>query len=216
MRTKNMEKRIGKYFVIEGPGGSGKTEVIKFLKASLPSDKFFFVKEPDGPIREILLDLKNQNMNPFTELCLFTACRCELVNQVIIPKLAIGVNVVSDRNYFSSKVHQIEAAGRDDLMPLFNKMTETAVGHCPPDMYILTIAQIEELLRRKALRKGEVDKFDERDVSYQRKVAEAYFEFFPKGKPHKVIDTTDFPPPTAEHCVAGEIALEAILKLING
>lgn len=191
------EKRKGKYIVIEGPGKAGKSVAIKYLKKMLPEEKFFFVKEPAGPIRSILLDPAFQDMDPFTELCLFTACRCELVRKVIVEKLNSGIHVISDRNYLSSKTHQIEGSLRHDLKHIFNLMTETAVGFCPADMYILIIAEVNELLRRNgnADRKGQVDKFDERDVSFQRRVIDAYHEHFPKGRPHRIIDTTHYPQP---------------------
>ncbi len=212
------EKRKGKYIVIEGPGKAGKSVAIKYLKKTLPEDKFHFVKEPDGPIRSILLDPKFQDMDPFTELCLFTACRCELVRKVITEKLNSGIHVISDRNFLSSKMHQIKGSERNDLSAIFNAMTETAVGFCPPDMYILIIAEVNELLRRNGNkdRKGQIDKFDDRDACFQRRVVDAYHEHFPKGKPHRIIDTTSFPPPDESgKGRTGEEVLQIILSFID-
>ena len=207
----NIQDKIkGKYIVVEGPGGSGKTSVINILKDKLSAKNFFFVKEPDGPIRDILLSLSNDNMDVFTEICLFTAWRCELIRKTIIPKLDSGINIISDRNFYSSKAHQIEGSMRKDLSSVFNKMTEIAVGCCPVDMGILLTADIDELLKRKKGRTGEVDKFDERDVSFQRRVVEGYFEHFPKGKPHLILHTDG---KTAEE--SGQIVLEHILNFLK-
>lgn len=212
------EKRKGKYIVIEGPGKAGKSVAIKYLRKTLPEDKFFFVKEPDGPIRDILLDPKFENMDAFTELCLFTACRCELIRKVIIEKLNSGIHVISDRNFLSSKMHQIEGSERKDLSAVFNAMTETAVGLCRPDMYILIIAEVNELLRRNGNqdRKGQIDKFDDRDVYFQRRVVDAYHEYFPKGKPHRIINTTHYPPPDESgKGKTGEEVYQIILSFVN-
>ena len=73
---------MGKFIVIEGPDGTGKSTVINGLKETLPKDlKVKYFREPGGSyvgekIRNILLD-NDTVIEPETEALLFAAMRCE-------------------------------------------------------------------------------------------------------------------------------------------
>ncbi len=102
----------GKFFVIEGPDGCGKTTVCHKLMDMLPSENFIFVRDPGSThistkIREILIDPECSEMDPMTELLLYLAARNQLVNQTIIPALRQGIHVVSDRYIQSTLAYQL-------------------------------------------------------------------------------------------------------------
>lgn len=217
MKKMENKKGIGSFVLFEGIGGSGKTKAIEYLVNKLPPEEFVFVKEPGGILREILLDLKNTKMDSFTELCLFTAFRNQQMLDVVIPAIKEGKCVICDRSFPSSFAHQIRGRERSDLLTLFTKMTAQAMGqyYPSPDMQIFFVIRLEEALRRKGKRNGPVDKFDEMDYGHQQRVRDAYLENMPKGKPHRIIDTTSFPEPTKDFNQAGEIALQAILEFIK-
>ena len=66
-------------------------------------------REPGGTgigdqVREILLDLDNTAMQARTEILLFQASRAQLVDEVILPHLAKGDIVLSDR-YADLRLH---------------------------------------------------------------------------------------------------------------
>ena len=109
--------RRGKYIVIEGPDGTGKTTHAKLLVETLnhhgmPSR---YVHEPGGtPIgRELERIIKDRTLDrsPDANLLLFTADRLETYRNVIRPALANGESIVADRNWISSVAYQGTAGG---------------------------------------------------------------------------------------------------------
>lgn len=106
----------GKYIVIEGPDGTGKTTQAQLLVDTLahmdiPSR---YVHEPgETPIGiEIEKILKDRTLGrtAMTDLLLFTVNRRELYEQVIQPELENGTTIVADRNWLSSIAYQGYAA----------------------------------------------------------------------------------------------------------
>lgn len=97
----------GFFVVIEGGDGCGKTTLIESLREAFP--KAVFVREPGGTyfgeqIRNIIME--NDNITKTTEMLLFAASRCELVDKVIRPTLEKGKLIVCDRFVYSSYVYQ--------------------------------------------------------------------------------------------------------------
>ena len=73
--------------------------------------KIISLREPGGvtiseKIRNIILDNKNTEMSPVTEMLLYAASRAQLVSQVIKPSLEKGITVICDRFVDSSYVYQ--------------------------------------------------------------------------------------------------------------
>ena len=108
------EKGISILFItLEGPEGSGKTSHIPHLIEYLREKGYvvFSTREPGGTpigeqIRDVIHDLKNQEMHPRTETLLYQAARAQIVEQVIKPRLADGEIVISDRYYDSTIAYQ--------------------------------------------------------------------------------------------------------------
>ena len=76
----------------------------------------FETAEPGGTpigtqIRRVLLDAQNQELCPTTELLLMFACRAQNVDEWILPALAEGQIVLSDRFTDSTLVYQGIARG---------------------------------------------------------------------------------------------------------
>lgn len=98
----------GKYIVLEGLDGSGKTSLKDWLEEQLTNT--FSVREPGSTefgeeIRYLLLNSKHK-LQALTELFLFMASRTELLNQKVIPALKDNKIVLSDRSYISSFAYQ--------------------------------------------------------------------------------------------------------------
>ena len=94
----------GLFITFEGMDGSGKTTQMRMLAERLRSEKHEVLEtaEPGGTpvglqIRRILLDSANQDLRPTAELLLYFACRAQNVEQWILPALAEGKIVLSDR-----------------------------------------------------------------------------------------------------------------------
>lgn len=172
----------GRYVVIEGTDGSGKStigvEVIKRLEAE--GVKVWAAHEPGSTpigeaIRSIVKDASLER-SPLTELLMFTAARAELA-ELIKQKLEAGVWVISSRNYLSSVVYQGAARGLgmdfvqkvcDDLLPDF---------YLKPDLTVIVDIEAELAIKRRLTRDSAAtkrDAFESQGEAFQRKLVDAY------------------------------------------
>ena len=108
----------GVFITFEGPDGSGKSTQARLLAARLRASGYRILEsvEPGGTpigrqIRRILLDPANQELCPTAELLLMFAARAQNVEQWILPALAEGKIVLSDR--FTDSTIAYQGAGRN-------------------------------------------------------------------------------------------------------
>lgn len=132
----------GKFIVMEGLDGSGKTTQGNLLKNHLQEQgrDVVFKREPGGTavserLRSIILDKDITDMHPLTELYLYAASRCQLVHEVIIPALNDGKTVLLDRFLLSSIAYQ--GYGRQLGEQLVRDINVPAVEGVTPDLTIL-------------------------------------------------------------------------------
>ena len=112
----------GKFIVIEGIDGCGKTTQINELSKWLPKSglikkksKLITTREPGGSIlgeklRKLILDNENKP-SPLAELLLYSADRAEHISKIISPALNNNDWVISDR--FSDSTLAYQGYGRD-------------------------------------------------------------------------------------------------------
>jgi dTMP kinase len=161
----------GLFVTFEGIDRSGKTTQARLLCEALGDDALG-VREPGGTeagerVREILKD-PTVSLSPETEALLFAAARAELVSEVILPALAQGRVVVSDRFLDSSLAYQGGARGLgiDDV----ERVNRFATRALRPDVtFLLEIDPAEA-----AARAGEHDRFEEEGAALQEAVGAAY------------------------------------------
>jgi len=103
----------GLFITFEGSDGSGKSTQLSLLQDYLVKKgvETVSLREPGGvtiseEIRNIVLDNRNTEMSPVTEMLLYAASRAQLVSQVIKPSLEKGISVICDRFVDSSYVYQ--------------------------------------------------------------------------------------------------------------
>ncbi|MEK7151889.1 MAG: dTMP kinase [Patescibacteria group bacterium] len=195
-----MEKK-GKFIVLEGGEGSGKSTCIGVLKERLPlifgAHAFLFTREPGGTaigenIRRILMskDPGLEHMQPLTELMLFCAARTEHVQTVINPALQNGTHIVCDRFDASTIAYQIDALERNDLRSDFEILNALALGHRSrkvfhqwmggphPDIYIILDVDPWVGLERTAEAKGkDTTRFDDKEIAFHVRVRESFLRF---------------------------------------
>lgn len=217
MKEKN---KRGNFIVIEGPDGAGKTKAIEFVKKELDSMgiSVVFTREPGGTlvadkIRAILQDKENRGMSVMCDLLLYSASRADHVDKVIKPSLESGEIIICDRYYGSTVAYQVYARGREGYESAFNTITRFAIDGCVPDMWILLDVDSEVAMERNRKDGNKNSRFDLEKVEFHKRVREGYYKFFNKharGRPHRIIDTTEL-----SENEAGKLVLESILAFLK-
>jgi dTMP kinase len=186
----------GKYIVLEGPEGVGKTSQLQELtrrlqSAGLPVRSF---REPDSQsdltaraIRQMTQDPRYP-MNTRTEVLLYNAARSQSL-QVIRRSIEHGVTCVVDRNYLTTLA--IQYYGRGDIpdYQTINSIISFAVGDMEPDLCIVLDAPVNVLKERLEDRySGE--RFDNLDSAFLERVRAGYL-WEAKQRDLSVVFTTD-------------------------
>lgn len=194
----------GKYIVIEGPEGVGKTTQIQMLAdklhaAGLPVRLF---REPDSQsdltartIRQMTQDPRYP-MNTRTEVLLYNAARSQSL-QVIRESVEQGIICVVDRNYLTTLA--IQYYGRGDVLDYqtINSIIAFAVGGVEPDLCVVLDAPVP-LLRERAAHRAGGERFDNLDEEFLERVRAGYlWEAKQRGLP--VVSADDTPDGIAGH-----------------
>lgn len=173
----------GKYIVIEGTDGSGKSTQAHLITERLQTKGFEAVEfhEPDGVeiAGEIRTIIKNGSLarTALSNVLLFSVCRRENWLQKGQNILDRGGWVVSARDYSSTEVYQGYGEGIDlDLIEYLTLLTTDERYMNPDHKIILDINDEAERAQRIASR-GELenpDTFESRGDDFQQKVIEGY------------------------------------------
>ena len=175
------------FISFEGIEGSGKTTNIRHAVGFL-RDKghdCVITREPGGTrigekIRAILLDPSSKEMDPLTELLLYTADRSQHIKELISPLLSAGKTVVCDRYYDATVVYQGYARGLDTELIL--RLHRLLFEDLKPDITLLLDLPPEIGLSRawKQIDQGDRDRvetrFEEETLSFHKKVRSGYLE----------------------------------------
>lgn len=184
------------FITLEGPEGSGKTSHIKPLAdwLSAQGHKVFTTREPGGTsigeqIRAVIHDLKNTEMHPHTETLLYQAARAQIVEQVICPKLAAGVIVISDRYADSTLAYQ--GYGHQQNLDQVRALVMYATGGLTPDLTVLLDVDVKVGLKRKKQNAVEWNRMDAHEVEFYQRVRVGYLEMV-KAEPGRwaVVDAS--------------------------
>ncbi|MDQ3089968.1 MAG: dTMP kinase [bacterium] len=174
--------RRGKYIVLDGPNGSGKDSNLDALRELLQPESTIFTREPGGTplaetIREMLLDERGRRMHPNTRFGLFTAGRSDLFQEVIIPSLERGINVISNRDRASTFAFQVRNDNRPELYQLFYHVHGIFCQGVIPDLYAYFDVD-PKIAFERTLKRGNRDHFDEKGLEEIRVIREGYLEYF--------------------------------------
>jgi dTMP kinase len=181
--TRGSATKRGLFITFEGPEGSGKSTQLRTLAKRLRGEHYPVLEtaEPGGTpiglqIRRVLLDAKNQELCPTTELLLMFAARAQNVDQAILPALALGQVVLCDRFTDSTLVYQGAARGLG--AELVYEVDRIACRGLVPDLTLLIDVDVETGLARahqRNERMQEVEtRLDEQSLEFHRKVRAAY------------------------------------------
>jgi dTMP kinase len=168
----------GLFLAFEGGEGVGKSTQLRVLADELGSRGYEVVltHEPgDTPVglrlRELLLD-PDTTVTAQTEALLYAADRAEHVANVIVPRLASGAIVISDRYLDSSIAYQGYARGLD--IDVITRTSLWATGGLLPDLTLLLDLEPEVGLRRARGRSGRLDRLEAEALDFHTRVREGF------------------------------------------
>lgn len=175
----------GLFITFEGPEGSGKSTQLRRLAARLRTEGRTVVEtaEPGGTaigmqIRRVLLDAKNHELRPTTELLLMFAARAQNVDELVLPALSRGEIVLCDRFTDSSLVYQGAARGLG--ADVVYEVDRIACRGLVPDLTIVVDIATELGLERARTRNQNTQdietRLDEQAIDFHRKVRDAYLQ----------------------------------------
>lgn len=200
----------GRYIVLEGPEGVGKTTQIDYLAKRLQNDghavKIF--REPDSQtdltaraIRQITQDPRYP-LNTKTEVLLYNAARSQSLN-IIREARAQGVICIVDRNYLTTLAVQYYGRGDVSDYQTIMGIIDFAVGDMHPDITIILDAPVTTLQER-AKNRGQGERFDNLDLAFLERVRAGYL-IEAKKRNLPVLHVVDAP----------DVVHEAIWKVIK-
>lgn len=169
----------GTFIVVEGIDGAGTTTHARLLAKSLKASgrEVVLTCEPtNGPvgglIRQILqrrlfvADASGPRGFAWSTLALlFAADRLDHLQSVVVPALADGSVVVSDRYYLSSLAYQSATApASDDVLPWIRSLNARAIR---PDLTVVLDVPAEVAAERRRSRGGVEEVFENRPLQDQ-------------------------------------------------
>ncbi|MFC7052946.1 dTMP kinase [Hansschlegelia quercus] len=190
----------GLFVAVEGGDGAGKSGVIVALMRHLEARgvSALATREPGGTaegeqLRALLLSGDGEAWDPRSELLLMTAARVQHVQHVIMPAVARGEVVVSDRFVGSTIAYQ--GAGRGLPLPLIRILHDQAVGGLLPDLtLVLDVDPRTGIARsRKRLDASAIDeaRFEGLDLGFHDRVRSSFLDQAAQApERHAVIDAS--------------------------
>ncbi|MCK5819426.1 MAG: dTMP kinase [Psychromonas sp.] len=164
----------GKFIVIEGIEGAGKSTAIKYVikwleQKRIDQKNIIFTREPGGTvlaekIRDIIkMEIKGELLQDKSELLLMYAARVQLIENIIKPSLAAGATVIGDRHNYSSFAYQ--GGGRQIDLALIKDIQRVSIGDFKPDFTLyLDISPEQGLTRAKA--RGKLDRIERQEIAF--------------------------------------------------
>jgi len=201
----------GKFIVIEGIEGAGKSSAIAIVQATLSEHNIDFIntREPGGTplaesLREIVKSADHQEIvTQETELLLMYASRSQLLANRIKPALAQGKWVVGDRHDLSSKAYQ--GGGRQFDDKVMQMIADVTLQGFKPDLTLyLDIAP--ELGLSRAQARGALDRIELEKIEFFERVRNKYQEIAQQDASIVTIDASQ-PMVDVHQCIQQQLKM---------
>jgi dTMP kinase len=217
--------QTGFFISFEGSEGCGKSTQIRLLIETLAAlgQEPLLVREPGGtPIGETIRHLlqhsdEGREMSPEAELLLFAASRAQLVRQTILPALAAGRVVISDRFLDSTTVYQ--GIARKISAENVAQINRFAAGPRLPDVtFVLDMNPSDAMGRleeRRAKEDARRDRMEEEPPAFYEAVRNGYLAIA-RAEPERlrVLDASQTPE-TIARAIRAELQRHAIFQGIR-
>ena len=183
----------GKFIVLDGPDGCGKSTQSKMLSKWAQDNGVETVSFRDPgttvigeKIRDILLDPVHKEMNTRCELLLYMAARAQLYSESIAPALKEGKCVILDRWLSSTCAYQGYAGGFGIQRVI--KLAIDSLERAWPDMTIILDIDLEAAKPRLS---ANLDRMEQKSKDYHEKVRQGFLKLANEMESFRVVDAKD-------------------------
>lgn len=175
------DSTYGVFITFEGDDGVGKSTQADLIATKLETLGMNVVRvhEPGGTslgekIREILLSKENDGMCSMAELMLYEAARAQAMFEMIVPALASGAVVVSDR--FTDSTIAYQGYGRELGKDVVTKLNDLACGGVTPTRTLLLAADptISQTRMEERLAGEEGDRLESAGKEFHQRLREGF------------------------------------------
>jgi len=169
-------KLRGRFIVLDGPEGCGKSTQSRLLLERLESLNVSTlpVRDPGTTrigekVRALLLDPANLEMGMRSEMLLYMAARAQMMAEVILPALDLGKTVLCDRFVSSTLAYQV--GGDGITAEQIRQIADVAIKGRWPDLTVILDMPTDRSFARV---RREKDRIEQRPPEYHAKVRENY------------------------------------------
>jgi dTMP kinase len=168
--------RRGRFIVLDGVDGCGKSTQARLLVASLARGAAhapLHLREPGSTslgeaLRELVLG-RGRDLDPGVELLLFAAARRQMLRELVAPALREGRDVVCERFHPSTFAYQAIAGGLGEREVL--DLLAAWAGEPAPQLVILIEIDPGVAARRRS---QPLDRIEDKGLEFQQRVARGY------------------------------------------
>ncbi len=171
-----MQHLRGKFIVLDGPEGSGKSTQLQLLRGALEKAglEVLAVRDPGTTrigeqVRAILLDPNHQEMSMRCEMLLYMSARAQMMAEVIQPALDARQVVLSDRFVSSTLAYQLGGEGISAAE--IRQVADVAIRGRWPDLTIILDMPADKSMARVQRAK---DRIEQRPMEYHEQVRRNY------------------------------------------
>jgi dTMP kinase len=200
----------GVFVCFEGGEGAGKSTQSKLLAAWLEEQgrTVLLTFEPGDTevgkaLRQIVLSPETGELSHRTEALLYAADKAEHVDTVVLPALARGEVVITDRYVDSSLAYQ--GAGRDLLLADVERVNRWATGDLRPHLTVVLDLAPEAGLGRLTGR----DRIEGESVEFHQRVRQGFLDLADADPEHYLV--LDARAPVEEIAAAIRARVEVLL-----
>jgi dTMP kinase len=184
------ERLRGKFIVLDGPDGCGKSTQVKLLGRWLDDNGIdcCLLRDPGGTvigekIRQVLLNVEHASMTTETEVLLYMAARVQLWQEEIGPLLKKGKCIVLDRWLSSTCAYQGWAGGFG--IDRVIRIAEECLEQPWPDLTVILDVDLETAAQRL---NRQLDRMEQKGDGYHMKVRQGFLKLADQLPNAAVID----------------------------